>query len=320
MNKLARQIWNLDNTYRLKHAYELFPKPIADEFLKSDRTVLETGQPITFVAPGIRNDGSQGFYMLHKFILPLNTTKRLVAGQAIDITEEVNMREEKKKMEATLLRQKIQKQKDISRAIMTAQDHISNELGKELHDNVIQILASAHIMLEYSGKEKCKNRENFIEKSRRYVRSAMEEIREISKSLNTSMISEVGFIKPVEEILSNMKLNRPIKELFECDPALEQVLSGEQKLMLYRIIQEQTNNIIKHAEASEVTITLKRKADSLFLVLRDNGKGFDLDRVKRGIGLSNIRNRVEAFNGSLKIISAPGKGCCMEVTIPTDKR
>ncbi len=97
MNKLARQIWHLDETYRFKHAYELFPKHVADEFLASDRTVLNTGLPIDFVIPSIRKDGSPGFYKLHKFLLPLNTIKRLVVGQAVDITEEITMREELRK-------------------------------------------------------------------------------------------------------------------------------------------------------------------------------------------------------------------------------
>jgi PAS domain S-box-containing protein len=436
INKFARQIWGLDDTYRFKHMYELLPKTIADEFLASNTLVLNTNQPLAFVVPSIRKDGSPGFYMLHKFLLPLNTSKRYVVGQAIDITEEINMREElrksnerfsyvakavedciwdwdietgkiyrsdalmaltgysaeaienseewwmekihpndqysvknkldafikqgypycdieyrfrcannrykyflakgyiayrdnkpvraigvvhditeKKKMGAKLLRQKIQKQQEISQAIIAAQDLVCNELGKELHDNVNQILASANLLLEYLLSNERWNKDEFLDKSCQYVKLAIEEIRRISKTLNTSLIAEVGLIKPIEEIIANMKLNLPIKIKFECDPALEQQLSSEQKLMIYRIIQEQTNNISKYADASKVLITIKIKINSLHLAIQDNGKGFELGQIKRGVGLTNIRNRVEANKGSLHITTSPGKGCKIELMV-----
>ena len=440
MNKLAQQIWHLDENYRYKHAYELFPQRSANEFLASDKAVLETNKPIAIVIPSIRLDGSLGYYMLHKYLLQVNTTKRLIAGQAIDITEEINTREElrksnerfsyvakavsdciwdwdietgqvyrsealmaltgysdrdiqgsldwweekihpkdrqlamgklhsfvaqghfycdaeyrfrcadnnykyfvdkgyiiyregkpvraigivhditeKKELEARLLRNKIRHQKKISRAIIAAQDHVCNELGKELHDNVNQILASAGIMLDYAQHNDGENTKASLDKSRQYLQLAIEEIRKISKSLNTSAIRETGLINQVEEIVSNMKLGRLVSVRFECEPVLEEQIRSEHKLMIYRIIQEQTNNIIKYAEATEVSISIKRNRASLYLLIQDNGKGFDMNQVKRGIGLSNIKNRVEAFNGSLNITSSPGNGCCLEITIPQKK-
>jgi PAS domain S-box-containing protein len=437
MNKLARQIWHIDENYRLKHMYELFPKHIADEFLASDRQVLITGQAIAFVAPSIRINGLPGFYMVHKYILPVNTSKRLVVGQAFDISDEFNVREElrksnerfsyvakavsdciwdwdietgqvyrsealmaltgytpaevegtldwwgekvhpkdrvssmnklysfikqgdpycdaeyrfrcadksykyfydkgyiiykegrpvraigvvhditeKKKLEAKILRQKVQKQKAISRAVIATQDHVCNELGKELHDNVNQILASANLILAYTGTDHCTNSRNYIDQARQYIQLAIEEIRKVSTSLNNSFINEMGLIISVEEIIATMKLSRNLEIKFEYDPKLEQQLSGEQKLMIYRIIQEQTNNILKYAGATEVYIAIKRKRNLLNLVIRDNGIGFDLKHAKKGNGVINIKNRAETFNGSLNIITAPGIGCTIEVTVP----
>lgn len=436
INDLARQIWKLDDTYRFKHLYELFPEHIAEEFLASDKVVFETNQPIAFVAPSIRKDGSPGFYMLHKFLLPFNTTKRLIAGQAIDITEEINMREElkksnerfsyvvnaisdciwdwdletgkicrseslmtltgyspedikdsldwweekihpqdrkaamdkiknfirrghsycdaeyrfrsadnkyryftdkgyivykdgkpvraigvvhditeQKKLEAKLLRQKIQKQKEITQAVIAAQDHVSNELGKELHDNVSQILSTAKIMLDSFQQKECEDKEDCLKKSEEYILLAINEIRKISKSLNTSRIKE-ELLGPVDEIVSNLRLSLPVSVNLDFDLVLEKHLSAEQKLMIYRIIQEQTNNIIKYAQASKIVIAVKKKNNSLHLVVQDDGKGFDLKEAKSGIGLTNIRNRVEAFNGSLNIITSSGKGCCIEIMVP----
>lgn len=437
MNKTARDVWGLDNGYRLKHIHELFLPEIADEFLASDKQVLENGQPIAFVVPFIRKNGCTGYYMLHKFLLPQHKGKKLIAGQAIDITEEINIREElkksnerfsyvskaisdciwdwdmetgqiyrsealmaltgyteeniqntldwwmdnvhatdrrslknklenfikhgkpycdaeyrfrcannkykhfldkgyiiyhngkpvraigvvhditeKKTLQGKLLRQKVQKQKDLSRAIIAAQEHVSNELSKELHDNANQLLVAACIMLKCAQNEVGGSKQEYLTKGKDYVRHAIDEIRKISKSLNTSIIGDMGLIGPVRNIIHNMELNHPVKMQFDCDEMLEQQLYDEQKLMLYRIIQEQSNNIIKYAEASEVSIEIKRKANSLQLIIQDNGIGFDIKKVKRGIGLSNIRNRVESFSGSLNIISSPQSGCRLEINVP----
>lgn len=441
MNKLAKQIWRIDETYHYKHMNELFPRRHADQFLASDKTVLETNRAISFVISSTRMDGSPGYFMLQKYLLPINTTKRIIAGQAIDITEEINTREElrksnerfsyvakavsdciwdwdietgqvyrsealmaltgysgrdiqgslgwwegkihpedrqqamdklhtfvaqghlycdaeyrfrcadnkyrsfmdkgyiiyldgkpvraigivhditeKKKLEARLLRNKIRHQKVISRAIIAAQDNVCNELGKELHDNVNQILASANIMLDYAQHNSDENSKMCLDKSRQYLQLAIEEIRKLSKSLNTSAVKDMGLINQVEEIVNNMKLSRPVSVRVECDSALEEKINSELKLMIYRIIQEQTNNIIKYAEATEVIISIRKKRTSLHLSIKDNGKGFDVNQSKKGIGLANIKNRVEAFNGSLNITSSPGIGCSLEINIPKKTR
>jgi len=225
---------------------------------------------------------------------------------------------EQKKMEAKLLRQKIQKEKEITQAVIAAQDHVSNELGKELHDNVSQILSTANIMLDYFQQKNCEDKEDCLKKSKEYILLAIKEIRKISKSLNTSRIKE-ELLGPVEEIVSNLRLSLPVSIKLDFDLTLEKLLSPGQKLMVFRIIQEQTNNIIKYAQASELVIAVKKKNNSFHLVIQDDGKGFDLKEVKNGIGLTNIRNRVEAFNGSLNIISSSGQGCCIDILVPLNR-
>ncbi|MGN6494751.1 MAG: sensor histidine kinase [Agriterribacter sp.] len=90
----------------------------------------------------------------------------------------------------------------------------------------------------------------------------------------------------------------------------EERLTHEQKLVLYRIIQEQLNNIIKHAAAKKVTITLSLDAiEQVHLIIHDNGRGFDQSKVKAGIGLRNITSRIQALKGHVDIQSIPGLGC-----------
>ena len=108
-----------------------------------------------------------------------------------------------------------------------------------------------------------------------------------------------------------------IPVVFEYDDSLEDIFFDEQKLMVFRIVQEQSNNIRKYANADRVNLSLTRKDDKINLIISDDGVGFKLEEVKtKGIGLTNIANRVNVLNGEFKIDSYPGNGCTLYVTFP----
>jgi len=86
--------------------------------------------------------------------------------------------------------------------------------------------------------------------------------------------------------------------------------------MLYRIIQEQISNIIKHSHAKKATIHLSTTAKEIILRIEDNGIGFDIQKKSGGIGLRNMANRAGFFNGKVDIVSSPGNGCALIITIP----
>ena len=88
------------------------------------------------------------------------------------------------------------------------------------------------------------------------------------------------------------------------------------KLMFFRIIQEQLNNIIRHSGADRIRLQLKTTPEVAILAIIDNGKGFDPSIPRKGLGLSNIANRAGLFNGRMDIISNPGEGCTIQVTLP----
>jgi signal transduction histidine kinase len=91
------------------------------------------------------------------------------------------------------------------------------------------------------------------------------------------------------------------------------------KLMLFRIIQEQVNNIVRHAHASQVVVKLQADAEQIILTISDNGVGFDLDHHKKGLGLTGIVNRAVLFNAKTSFDTAPGKGCTLMVVVPFAK-
>lgn len=235
-----------------------------------------------------------------------------IAVRAIGAIQDLT---EKRKLEEELAQQKEKERIRINQAMITGQEYERNEISKELHDNVNQILSSAMIMLS-TARGNTDDKEFLIDKTSQYIDLAIQEIRKISKSLNSSIIREVGLIDPVEDIIKNMQLVRPIVVDFECDPSLEEELSHDVQLMIYRIIQEQTNNILRYAEAGYVRIAIEQIGNQLTLLIQDNGKGFDVKKQTKGIGLLNILNRAETLGGTLSIDTRQGGGCRLLVQIP----
>jgi signal transduction histidine kinase len=93
-------------------------------------------------------------------------------------------------------------------------------------------------------------------------------------------------------------------------------MSDDLKLNIYRIIQEQLNNVYKHASASRVQIKIQGKKGNIHVSISDNGIGFEIGMKKNGVGIVNIVNRVESFNGEVNFETNPGVGCKLEFTIP----
>lgn len=210
-----------------------------------------------------------------------------------------------------------QQQSQFNKVIIDAQESERNVISRELHDNVNQLLICAMLFME-SARKDVAQRQILMKKASEYQSLAMEEIRRISKSLSTSMVKTIGLKESIDDVIYNMRRHRQITVAFQYNKRVAQKLSDDQQLMLFRIIQEQTTNIIKHANADAVNIILSETNGMVRLVIKDDGRGFSKRKKFKGIGLVNMINRVEACQGKMNIISSPGHGCTLEVLVPTD--
>ncbi len=232
-----------------------------------------------------------------------------LSGILVDITEQ-------KKLETALHNKQLLQQKLITEITILAQEKERNELGLELHDNINQLLSVVKLYLGLIKTEKTYN-EEIIEKSYTHLIEAMNDIRKLSHSLVAPSLGHDGLKEALEDLLEsiqhphNLKINLSIDEDYE---ALQ--VDKNKELMLYRIIQEQLNNILKYAQASAISISLKQQGSNLLLTITDNGIGFDTAQSVKGIGLKNINSRVHFYSGKMDITSAPGYGCTLEVSIP----
>jgi PAS domain S-box-containing protein len=241
-------------------------------------------------------------------ILYRNNKPVRILGAIRDLTE-------KKKLEKQLLDEQAQRHKAITQASLAAQEQEKTNISRELHDNVNQILMSTKLFMD-TAKRNPDRANELLDKAIEYQLIALQEIRKLSKTLSTAHIKSVGLRDSVNDIVQNLRMvNLDVQFIF--NNQVEESLTDEQRLMVFRIIQEQTSNIIKYAGAKNVNITINRSMDQVHLLIADDGVGFDQsEENEKGLGFINITSRAEAYNGKVRINSSPGKGCTLELSFP----
>lgn len=225
---------------------------------------------------------------------------------------------ESRKSEDLLIKQELNKQKLVAQAMVDAQEKERAEIGKELHDNINQILSTTKLYLELA-KNDHKERLSLINRSADNIHSAIHEIRNISRNLVPASIGDLGLQDSVADLVESLRTTRAIHVEFYPAGNFDEKISDKAKLMLFRIIQEQINNVLKHSGARNLIIELiLEDADNwIELSITDDGKGFDPGKAgKKGLGLSNIMSRADLFGGKVTIRTAPGQGCKLRVQVP----
>lgn len=205
----------------------------------------------------------------------------------------------------------------ITKAIIKAQEDERYEIGSELHDNICQILATTQICLGMLKDDVNLRAMPWLERSREYIILASEEIRNLSHRLAPAFFNESTIEDEFLRLMNSFNSNNQYRMELNIDPTFHEFkFNRDVQLNFYRILQEQLRNILKHSKASAIGVDLRVKDNKLLMQIRDDGQGFDNSAPKKGIGLSNMKRRVELFFGQLNIQSAPGEGCEMTVTIP----
>lgn len=229
-----------------------------------------------------------------------------IVANSRDITER-KLSEEKAALE------KIIRQKEITEAIISAQENERSQIGRELHDNVNQLLGATRLYIEMAGKD-ADNRDSYLQSSSAYTLNAINEIRKLSKTLITPLINEIGLVESVKDIIREIMQVHPLKIVFNTLNFDEKNLNEKFKLNLFRIVQEQINNTLKHANAKIMQIDFKQFSDNISISIGDDGIGFDPSISRKGIGINNVISRAELYKGKVVIDSEPGKGCTLIIT------
>lgn len=187
-------------------------------------------------------------------------------------------------------------------------------IGQELHDNINQTLALITLfvkMLNPLTEEDIEIRDKVLEQ----LKNVIAETGVLSRGLVIPKLKAQGLVASIKELIENIHDSKALVIHFRYDRAVFPISSGK-KVALFRIIQEQLRNIMQHSLAGSADIRLHVADDDVVLAIADDGVGFDPQKQTAGIGLSNIRERVTWYQGTVDIQTAPGRGCKVIVRMP----
>jgi len=192
--------------------------------------------------------------------------------------------------------------------LLQAQEEERKRVSKDLHDGIGQslLLIKNKIVLQKD------------EATKTMVENAIEEVRSISRALHPFQLQEMGITKAIQNILRQFDETTDLFISAEIE-SIDNLLQIHQEVNVYRIVQESLNNVLKHAKASAIKVTVKKRPTSIVLVIQDNGIGFDFSERYNdfnSLGLKTLKERTRFLNGTMKINSQTQKGTKLEFIIP----
>lgn len=220
----------------------------------------------------------------------------------------------------TRLQEEILKQQELaSRAVLEAEEKERQRIGLDLHDGIGQMMSAAKINLstflsdiEVPNEEERLRIDNIMS----LIDESCKEVRAVSHSMMPNALLKAGLASAVREFLN--RIDSKVLEVNLYTEGLDERLNTTIETVLYRVIQESVNNVIKHAAASRLDISIIKDEDGLSATIEDNGKGFDTSdaSIRNGIGLKNIETRINYLKGEVNIDSSPGHGTVTVINIP----
>lgn len=218
-----------------------------------------------------------------------------------------------------LQNERVVHQQMLLHATLEAQEKEQKRIGRDLHDDIGSMLATAKLCLQ-RALEQSHNQEvlDWLDKADEILKETADNLHLISKDLVPPHLTHSGFLDSILELCEHVKIHSNLKVSFDYEVNMD--LPDKLAINLYRILKELFNNTIKHAQANAICLSFVHRYDSLQLTYIDNGIGISTDRKEnsKGLGLKNIESRLTLFNGSLDISPAPNTGTRILIEIPLE--
>jgi len=217
------------------------------------------------------------------------------------------------------LRQNREELRTLAARLLTTQEEERRRVSRELHDDLNQKLAMLEMDADRLGQQSSPEIREAVESLRDRVAEVSNDIRRVAYQLHPSILDHLGLAVALRSYCTEFSKREGIKVKFGVQEGLESV-QEEIALCLYRVTQEALRNVAKHAEAKMVSVALEVKDHRLRLCIRDNGKGFDTtQKLKGGIGLLSMKERVRLVDGEFTLKSKSGHGTIVDVLVPLSK-
>jgi len=206
------------------------------------------------------------------------------------------------------------------RSELEIKEETFKSISQEIHDNIGQVLSLIKLTLSsINTPEKEADKEKLL-RSITLLSRSIQDLRDIAKGINTDFIHEIGLGNAIKQQLQLLEKTGKYITHFVQENG-EERLEAKYEFILFRIVQELLNNIVKHAKASSIDVTIDQNTERIVITVADNGHGFDPKAIttkngQKGLGLNNMRDRIQLIKGQLLADSSPGKGTRIRLELP----
>jgi signal transduction histidine kinase len=215
----------------------------------------------------------------------------------------------------------IQFQQTLLESQLEIQEQTVNVVSQEIHDNIGQVLSLVKLNIGTIDICQPETAQVKINDSRDLVGKVIQDLRNLARSMSTTYITEMGLLRSVEYEVEMIRKSGAFLPLLHVEGQVIKI-NSQQELIVFRILQELINNIIKHAAAKKVDIRIVFTEELLNITVIDNGKGFDTTQLTYtgisafGLGLRNMKNRAQLIGADFSITSIPGTGTTANIRLP----
>ena len=199
-------------------------------------------------------------------------------------------------------------------SMIDGQEKERERIAQDLHDSLGGMLSSIKLQFE-NTKVKLDQNHPELNKTSRLLDNAVEEVRNISRNLQPSALARLGLIAALKDLINRYD-DDAYPEIFLQYYNMPEDLDNLKSLAIYRVIQELLNNSLKHANANEILIELSKDGEELLVQYEDDGVGFDVEKGYRGLGLENIKSRINYLKASISFDSEKNKGTSVLIHVP----
>ena len=322
VNRLFQESLLKGLDWKEKTARELWPEEIALQYELNDRKVRETRAPLHTIEQFVQN-GEVRHALVSMF--PIGDHKGapvLLGGVAVDITERKQAEEALHRNQLELHQQQVQLE-ELTSKLLAAQEHERQRIARDLHDDVSQRLAA--LVLEVASLEHHPSTvpgelTRALSPLREQLEQLSDDVHTLAYRLHPSLLEHAGLRPAVEDHVHQVsrRTGLPIHLKILDVP---NVVPLDQATCLFRVMQESVQNVVKHAQATTVTVQLRGSSKGVGLSIIDNGKGFDpqdLHPHQQGLGLSSMEERLRQLHGFFRIQSRPSQGTKVCAWVPCE--
>ena len=219
-----------------------------------------------------------------------------------------------------LLLDKVKQQKEFDEELVKTQQEIQEEtlkhIGRELHDNIGQMLVMSTMQMNVAVKIVNEEAKTKVTNAAETLKSTLDEVRALSKSLNSDVIFNLGFDATVKNEIQRLNKTGLIQSSLTITGEKVNFENKKDELIIFRMLQEFSSNTLKYAEAENLKVALNYREDQLEITAEDDGIGFDIISAEKGSGLINMEKRAELINADFQLESQLEKGTTLNLIYP----